>query len=139
MTRAAVRFFATNDGGIVGQCWLGALHLARAEAYAEAQGWAFEWEGDDCWTLDDDEHARYCAGARLDAHEGRRQPFHCEHAGYVCLLKDEEGHVLASLCGIVDPSREYIRIVTAELASEAMAEIEAREREDARAGSYLAL
>jgi hypothetical protein len=37
-----------------------------------------------------------------------------------CVLKDGDGNVLASLCGITDPDSNYRRVVEAELASEAL-------------------
>jgi hypothetical protein len=56
--------------------------IARAEAEASAMGWRVEWEGD----------------PDGDRHEG-------------AVLRDEHGHALTSLWGVVAPSREEKRVV----------------------------
>lgn len=80
----------------------GAKALARAEAEASARGWRVEWEGDpEAYEMGDaeTEEPREVLGA---------------------VLRDENGHVLGSLWGIGDPTREYRRVVEAELALEAL-------------------
>ena len=104
--RAAFRFFQANAGFIVGRAAEYALSLARAEEHASAHGWYTEWRHDD---------------------EGMRD-WHC-HCGcqpsevLACILYDGACNVLASLWGIGDPDRSYRRVVEAELASEALAEL----------------
>ena len=106
--RTAYRFFHANMGGIVGQRALGAISLARAEEHASAHGWYSEWKYDEYG------HQEYW-----------------EESGYIpeevlaCILYDEAGNVLDSLWGIGDPDRSYRRVVEAELASEALAELRA--------------
>jgi len=100
----AYRFFLANAGYIVGQRALCALGLARAEQHARDNAWDTEWVADDCpdlsWMSD----------------EERSQP----HEVLGCILRDANGNVLASLWGITDPDNGYMRVVAAELASEAM-------------------
>lgn len=102
----AVNFFRRNAGyvrrsgeSVATAKRRGALALARAEAEAAARGWRVEWEGDP--EPYEDEDAREVLGA---------------------VLRDLDGHVLASLWGIADPTREYQRVVEAELALEALEE-----------------
>ena len=100
----AYRFFFEHAGYIVGQRAQCALGLARAENYARDNDWEAEWVADDCpdlsWMSD----------------EERRQP----HDVLGCVLRDANGNVLASLWGITDPTVGYMRVVAAELSSEAM-------------------
>lgn len=84
--------------------------LARAEAEASARGWRVEWEGDPEGASDFESDVRMGYTSREE--EPR------EILGAV--LRDEEGHVLSSLWGIEDPTREYRRVVEAELALEAL-------------------
>jgi hypothetical protein len=80
----------------------GAKALARAEAEASARGWRVDWEGDpEEYQMGDaeTEHPKEVLGA---------------------VMRDEHGHVLASLWGIGDPDRNYSRVVEAELALEAL-------------------
>lgn len=80
----------------------GAIALARAEAEASSRGWRVEWEGDpEPYEMGDAE---------------TEEPN--EVLGAV--LRDEDGHNLASLWGIGDPDRNYRRVVEAELALEAL-------------------
>lgn len=79
----------------------GAKLLAKAEAYAEQKGWKVSWEGDD------DAYSQY-----------KDEPEVKEWLS--AILRDEKGNVLGSLGSIGDPSREYGRVVEAELALEAM-------------------
>jgi hypothetical protein len=114
-----VQFFRREGGGIVGQATKGALDLARAEREMQRRGWVVTWEDDqdaDLSWMDDKERER-------------------PHEVYVAVLWNtdpEPGYMgrhhmkataLASLGGIVDPSREYRRVVEAELASEALSNV----------------
>jgi hypothetical protein len=117
MTHRNWKFFHDNAGCIVGQKAICAASLARAEEYAQAQGWTFEWEGDYV-----DDGPRDWGWSTADVARWERS----EHEQQVCILRNAAGLVLGSLCGIWDASREYMRVVEAELASEAMAEDIAR-------------
>ena len=80
----------------------GAEALARAEQYALDHGWKVEWD------FDQDE---YQLG---DAETEMPNEVLC------AILKTPDGEVLGSLGGIGDPTREYGRVIEAELALEAM-------------------
>lgn len=107
---SAVAFFAKNAGVAYtpgketkrqGQM-RGARELARAEAEAASRGWRVKWEHDsEPYDMGDmeTEHPKEVLGA---------------------ILVDESGRQLASLWGIADPSRNYGRVVEAELALEAL-------------------
>jgi len=115
---AAVRFFhehggygydpatETRDEGRA-RC---ALEAAEAEAWADEQGVTFRWEDD--WHVTDHAH-EYCTDAYPDG-----SPETCE----VCdaYLGDT---VLASLGCIDDATDEYRRVIEADLAIEARAEL----------------
>lgn len=95
------RFFREHAGYVVGQQALGAWELAKAEQTAIEREWSFFWTPDDDadWSfINDDEY----------------------HEVYGCILRDAEGNTLASLWGILDPDRNYERVVQAELALEAL-------------------
>lgn len=158
ISREAFRFFRANAGGWVGHNAETALHLARAEAYAEDQGWEVSWEPDDYGWEDHDDWCPVAALAkrgRLPNGEESQSAWHlrqhaCEHEIACAVLRDRPeiqttyrggraGEVLASLGAIIDASDAYKRVVAAELASEALAEIKQRERNDREAPSYLAL
>ncbi len=100
----AYRFFFEHAGYIVGQRAQCALSLARAEQHARDNDWEAEWVADDCpdlsW-MSDEERSR-------------------EHEVLGCVLRDLNGNVLGSLWGITDPDNAYMRVVSAELASEAL-------------------
>lgn len=100
----AYRFFFESAGYIVGHRAECALSLARAEECARDYEWQAEWVWDDdadlSWMTDDE----------------RQQP----HEVLGCVLKDDVGNVLASLWGITDPDRAYMRVIEAELADEAL-------------------
>jgi len=83
----------------------GAARLAKAEKEAAARGWTVEWR---------DDEMQYDPGDDSDY-----MPDEVLHA----VLFDEHGDNLASLGGIDDPSREYKRVVEAELALEALHEV----------------
>ena len=80
----------------------GAEALARAEQYAEEQGWKVEWD------YDQNEYQMGDAETEMP------------NEVLVAVLRDADGHVLESLGGIGDPSDSYRRVVEAELALEAM-------------------
>lgn len=99
----AARFFKQHAGGIVGQASAGALRLAKAEAEAEKRGITFEWSGDD-----DADLSWMSEAERKNVSE------------VLCAVAKRNGKACASLCGIVDPDRNYGRVVEAELAMEAL-------------------
>ena len=87
-----------------------AKSLAEAEAVGQRLGYVFEWEFDqdpDLSWMSDEERAQ-------------------EHEVLCCRIVDPENarHSLASLCGITDPDRHYSRVIEAELASEAIGELD---------------
>lgn len=78
---------------------------ARAEKFAQDSGWEVEWEYD---------QEEYQMG------DAETEP---PSEVLVAILRDADRNVIGSLGGIGDPSREYRRVVEAELASEAMHEM----------------
>jgi hypothetical protein len=105
------QFFRDNAGYIVGERALGALRLAQAEQYAQVNGWEFEWTNDFDGCIGCDCNSESCPCSTGEFHEV-----------YVAVLRDEDGHVLASLGGICQPESDpaYRRVVNAELALEAL-------------------
>jgi hypothetical protein len=103
------QFFRDNAGYIVGECALGALRLAQAEQYAQLNGWEVEWTDDleGCIGCDCDSESCACSTGEL-------------HEVYVAALRDEAGHVLASIGSICQPDRACMRVIGAELALEAL-------------------
>src|SRR5262245_58257864 len=91
-----------NETRIQGR-WRCARDLAAAEQHAARMGWTATWEWD---------------AMEWDG-EGP-----APHEVLGCVLKNADGEILASLWGIGDPSRDYRRVVEAELAAEARAEIQ---------------
>lgn len=85
----------------------GARALADAERAARKQGfywvWLRDWE--ECSGCDCGE----CPCATKEPHETLG-----------CILKNEFGEILASLWSICEPSREYRRVIEAELALEVL-------------------
>jgi hypothetical protein len=84
--------------------------LAEAEAVGQRLGYVFEWEFDqdpDLSWMSDEERTQ-------------------EHEVLCCRIVDPENarHSLAFLCGITDPDRNYSRVIEAELASEAIGELD---------------
>jgi hypothetical protein len=104
-----VRFFRAHGGGVVGEATKGALDLARAEREMQRRGWTVEWVPDDAadWSWMDQ--------------PGFERERERDHEVYGAILKDRDGEQLASLWGIFDPDKHYMRVVEAELASEALA------------------
>lgn len=86
-----------------------AKSLAKAERNAASAGITFEWEFDQ----------EGCSGCDCKSDECKCSTGE-EHETLCCSARDSEGKVCASLCGICEPSREYRRVVQAELASEAL-------------------
>jgi hypothetical protein len=85
----------------------GARRLAQAERDARALGYRFEWQDypDGCIGCD-------CGEADCDCSTGRA------HVCLVCLMRDSAGVCCQSLGSVCKPSREYRRVVEAELALE---------------------
>jgi hypothetical protein len=84
----------------------GARKLAYAEQYAKDHDWRFVWEEDP---------EEYQLG------DAETTP---PNEVLTCVLKDARNRSLTSLGGIGDPSRDYGRVVEAELASEALADVQ---------------
>lgn len=87
-----------------------AREMAKAEEHAFDHDWSYVWGpdeciGGDCGETDSCDHA-CCQGS--------------PHEVEFCILEGSEGQTLESLSSICEPSREYRRVVEAELALEAM-------------------
>ncbi len=108
-SREDFRFFRDNAGYIVGERTLSALRLAQAEQHAQANRWEVEWANDLDGCIGCDCESESCACSTGECHEV-----------YVAVLRDEAGHVLASLGSICQPDRAYMRVVGAELVLEAL-------------------
>lgn len=134
-TKSAVRFFYQHAGFSFDPKtetrnqgkWRCAREMARAEKYANAQDWLFEWEDD--WSIGNHKEF-YGEGSAYDEHE----PSTCES----CLLRDLDGNVLASLSCIDDADVNYRRVVEAELACEALGTIEDAERKEFGVDQFIA-
>lgn len=89
----------------------GAITLARAEAGAKEHGWYTEWRSDE----------EPCIGCECGS-------FDCpcftgeSHETLGAILYDDQERVLGSLGSICEPSKEYCRMIEAELADEAFTE-----------------
>lgn len=88
----------------------GARQLAQAEARASALGYEFNWVSDveGCSGCD-------CGNEECDCFSGNL------HEVLGCIAVDADGEEKASLWGICGATREYRRVVEAELALEALA------------------
>lgn len=84
----------------------GARQLAKAETNAAKAGVTFEWVGDECIGCDCSSDTCACCTGEA-------------HASMCCIARDAAGHVIGSLGSICEPSREYRRVVEAEVAMEA--------------------
>ena len=84
-----------------------ARKLAKAERDARALGYTFEWTDDIDGCIGCD-----CDSPECDCSTG--EPHEC----LVCLMRDSNGKVVQSLGSVCKPSREYRRVVEAELALE---------------------
>lgn len=80
-----------------------ARRLAAAERDARALGYTFDWEDD--WTVGD--HLK-----EYDCYT--KQPSTCE----TCIMRDSNGNVVQSLGCVDNATREYRRVIEAELALE---------------------
>lgn len=96
----------------------GAESLASAEAWAVEQGMTFTWEADyygdslvDMNHATDDNREGWC-----EADCGKT------HEVFAAVARYRDGSVAGSLGGVIDPTRDYCRVVNAELASEARSE-----------------
>ncbi len=110
INRTAYDFFRANAGGWVGHSAEIAVSLARAEQRAEDEGLTIEWEDE------------------LDSWDGDCPP-PAVHVQAACMSPD--GECLASLgsIGLNSMRDPYVRVVEAELYSEALERIdEERER-----------
>lgn len=87
-----------------------ARELAKAERDAKALGYTFHW--DDDWYIGN--HRDYYGE---DSAYADHEPKTCES----CVCRNEAGEVVASLSCIDDATREYRRVMEAELALEALA------------------
>lgn len=88
----------------------GAERLAAAERFAAEKSFVFEWNYDEEGCIGCDCGNPDCACSSGASHE----------VLYCLLRESDNGEVLQSLSGICEPSREYRRVVEAELALEAM-------------------
>lgn len=122
--RRQIEFFAAHAGYSTPPGRMAcAKNLADAETYANDQGWEY-------LIMDDDERAYcYCDNPKCPYHEGSEKDQNdgwrtvaivlyapCAEHGISC----KHAKALASLSGIMDPDDQYIRVVQAELAAEAM-------------------
>lgn len=87
-----------------------ARELAKAERDAVALGYTFQWRDD--WSVGD--HFKEYGEAYNDG-----EPSTCE----TCICLDPDGQIVESLGCIDDATSDYRRVVEAELASEALAEV----------------
>lgn len=103
----AYKFFRKHAGGIVGRDAQTALNLARAEHWMSETGAEYsiepDWDADLSWMTDAE----------------RKKDHECVG---VCLRNPNGDHAPYSLWGIVDADSDYLRVIVAELASEAMAD-----------------
>ncbi len=99
-----------------------AEQLAEAEKEMEARGWVAEWR------VDDERAYCYCDSPTCRYHENSNykwttlycvlyHPCDCDRCS------DKHRDILGSLCGIINPDYNYRRVVEAELALDALAEI----------------
>lgn len=105
------RFFRAHAGGVVGECAVGALRLARAEALLFAQA------GDRVrfvWTYDGDHDKGPRDWGWSDAEVAR-----WEHQDHCCevLSMYVDGEMVDCLGGIWDADGDYRRVLEAEMLS----------------------
>ena len=103
----AYKFFRKNAGGVMGRNAETALMLARAEAWMDESGAEYSIEPDQdadlSWMTDEERKQDHeCVGVCLRSPNGEYSPY--------------------SLWGIVDADSNYLRLIVAELAWEAMAD-----------------
>jgi len=115
----AFRFFFEHSGYIVGRKAECALSLAKAEEWASKKGIEFvtEPDFDADWSFVDTWSEREQKEFHAKDHEVISvlavKP--CEDHGTDC----KHANILASLSGIFDADKNYLRVIRAELASEA--------------------
>ena len=117
----------------------GRLRCARALATAESRirsaGWSYTWvpdEDPDLSWCDVCEHMRQCRhryGCTHKLHSSSHG-----HEVYGCILSDDTGREREALWGITDPDANYRRVVEAELALEALPDVDAEIRTSYAAG-----
>lgn len=140
----AYKFFKDHSGYVVGKRAIGALQLAKAEIEAENRGWDVRWEPEQEAVEDFlGDHEFWCARARRNAAEkktGSRGRTICQHEAYWAVVVDSEGNQLpASLGGILDPERDYMRVVAAELFSEILGSEENERTNEKECAAVMAL
>jgi predicted metal-binding protein len=86
-----------------------ARSMAKAEREASEQGYTFKWSDDPDGCIGCD-----CGAEDCDCSTGS------EHETLVCIAVDGTGEYKASLGAICKPSREYRRVIEAELALESL-------------------
>jgi hypothetical protein len=86
-----------------------ARHLAAAERYFYDHDWSVTWDFDEVGCSGCD-----CGSSDCACSTGM------DHETLACVLRDAADNVLASLSGICSPSNDYMRVIRAELALEAM-------------------
>jgi hypothetical protein len=111
-----------------------AISLARAEEWAEEHGITAEWENDndpDLSWWQSDEYCSHCETKRHFSYH-RRHGISCRHCstpldrdievlGCVVRVDEDFPEYHFSLWGITEPTKEYRRVVEAELFAELMA------------------
>jgi hypothetical protein len=88
-----------------------ARKLAKAERDARALGYTFEWEYD----------SEGCTGCSCDSPDCDCSTG-ADHETLGCRMVNTDGHTVQSLWSICKPSREYRRVIEAELALEEMSQ-----------------
>lgn len=83
--------------------------LAQAEKHAREQDWQYAWIFDEDGCIGCDCGQADCACSTGAAHES-----------LICVLRDDIGRIRATLGSVCNPTREYRRVVEAELALEVM-------------------
>lgn len=84
-----------------------ARRLAKAETKAKQMGYTFDWADDPDGCIGCD-----CGNDECACYTG--EPHECLY----CVMRDSDGAVVQSLGSICEPSREYRRVIEAELALE---------------------
>jgi hypothetical protein len=108
----AYRFFRQHAGGVVGRNAVVAWQLTLAEEWAETHAVSYRWEEEE------EKDLSWCDCGQCENHEVLYVVLEAACPG--C----DQPEVLASLGNIVDSSREYGRVIEAELACEAMGQLE---------------